>query len=121
MSLKIYLDDCAYSRRLCQLLRQAGHDVQVPADVVPPLTSADDHVHLSHARSADRAILTLNPKHFQALHYKNARHAGILAVYQDNDVTKDMSNTEIVEAIANLESAVPQIAGGFWILNVYRW
>ena len=38
MSLKIYLDDCAFSYRLRQLLRDAGYTVQIPAEVIPPLT-----------------------------------------------------------------------------------
>ena len=121
MSLKLYLDDCAYSRRLCQLLREAGHDVQTPADVTPPLLGADDAVHMAHARTAGRAILTLNARDFLALHDQDAAHAGILVVYQDNDPTKDIRYADIVRAIANLERSVPQVAGGFWILNLYRW
>jgi hypothetical protein len=121
LSLKLYLDDCAYSRRLCQLLREAGHDVQTPADVLPPLIGADDAAHFAHAQTVGRAILTLNPRDFKALHDQDAAHAGALAIYQDNDPTRDMRYADIVRAIANLERSVPQIAGGFWILNAYRW
>ena len=121
MSLRIYLDDCAYSHHLCQRLREAGHDVQTPAETRPPLLGADDATHLEHASHAGRAILTLNPKDFKTLHDQDAAHAGILAIYQDNDPTRDMHYTDIVRAIANLERSVPQIDGGFWILNVYRW
>jgi hypothetical protein len=103
------------------LLLQAGHDVQVPADVDPPLTGDDDPVHFAHAKATDRVILTLNPKDFKALHNQDSNHPGILVVYQDNDPTKDMNYGDIVQAIANLENSVPAIAGGFWVLNVYRW
>jgi hypothetical protein len=64
------------------------------------------------------SLKTLNPRDFKALHDQDATHAGILAVYQDNDPTRDMRYADIVRAIANLERSVPQIAGGFWILNV---
>ena len=121
MSLKIYLDDCAYSRRLRQLLREAGHDVQVPADVDPPLTGADDASHFAYAQSTGRAILTRNPRDFKTLHDQDASHAGVLAIYQDNDLSRDMRDADVVQAIANLEQTAPQIAGGFWILNAYRW
>jgi hypothetical protein len=121
LSLKLYLDDCAYSRRLCQLLREAGHDVETPADLAPPLLGADDAAHFAHARAAGRAILTLNARDFKALHDRDAAHAGILVVYQDNDASKDMRYADIVRAIANLERSVPQVAGGFWVLNLYRW
>ncbi len=120
MSLNLYLDDCACSRRLCQLLREAGYDVQTPADVTPPLVGASDAAHFAHACAVGRIILTLNPKDFKALHDRAAHHPGILAVYQDNDLTKDMRHTDIVRAVGNLERQA-QIAGGFWILNVYRW
>jgi len=121
LSLTLYLDDCAFSHRLRQLLRQAGHDVEIPAEVDPPLTGADDLVHFIHARATDRIILTLNPQDFKDLHNQYPNHPGILAVYQDNDLTKDMSYRDIVRAIANLENSVPTVAGGFWSLNAYRW
>lgn len=121
MSLNLYLDDCAFSRNLRRLLTEAGHNVQVPADLKPPLTGAPDALHLEHARRAGRILITLNPKDFLTLHQEDARHAGILAVYQDNNVLKDMSDHDIVQAIRNLVNTGMPIQGGFWILNVYRW
>ena len=121
MSLNIYLDDCAFSHKLRRLLIEAGHDVQVPADAHPPLTGAADEVHFAYVQKVDRVILTLNPKDFLILHQQSAQHSGILAVYQDNDLTKDMSYQDMVRAIANLESTGVTIAGGFWSLNAYRW
>ncbi len=121
MSLNLYLDDCAFSHNLRRLLTEAGHDVQVPADAEPPLTGAPDSFHLEHARRAGRTLITLNPKDFLALHQEDARHSGILAVYQDNNVLKDMSDQDIVQAIRNLLHTGVPIEGGFWILNAYRW
>lgn len=121
MSLALYLDDCAFSHELKRLLLEAGHDVQVPADVHPPLTGENDAVHFAHAKAVGRAILTLNPRDFKELHDQDPDHSGILAVYQDNDPAKDMSYRQIVRAIANLESTGVTIAGGFWSLNAYRW
>ncbi|HEX9925457.1 MAG TPA: DUF5615 family PIN-like protein [Anaerolineae bacterium] len=121
MSLKIYLDDCAFAHRLRQLLLEAGHDVQVPAEVDPPLTGASDEIHFAHAQTVDRIILTLNPKDFLSLHQKSPHSPGIFAIYQDNDPTRDMSYADIVKAIANLEDTGVPIAGGFWSLNAYRW
>jgi hypothetical protein len=121
LSLALYLDDCAFSHELRRLLLEAGHDVEVPADIQPPLTGEADAVHFVHAKAAGRAILTLNPKDFKELHDQDPEHSGILVVCQDNDPTKDMSYREIVQAIANLESSGITIAGGFWVLNVYRW
>ena len=121
MSLTIYLDDCAFSHRLRQLLIEAGHDVQIPADVTPPLTGAADEVHFAHVQAAGRAILTMNPKDFFHLHQQFPNHPGILAVYQDNDPTRDMRYADIVRAIGNLENSGVPIGGGFWVLNAYQW
>jgi hypothetical protein len=121
LSLAIYLDDCAFSHRLRQLLIEGGHDVQIPADVTPSLTGAADEVHFAHAQAVGRVILTMNPKDFAHLHQQFHRHPGIFAVYQDNDVTKDMSYVDIVRAITNLENSTVTIEGGFWVLNVYQW
>ena len=121
LSLALYLDDCAYSHRLRQLLVDAGYDVQTPADVDPPLTGADDESHFTYGKASQRAILTLNARDFKVLHDRDSNHWGILAVYQDNDPTRDMSYGDIVQAITNLRATGVDIFGGFWILNAYRW
>ncbi|MEZ4867840.1 MAG: DUF5615 family PIN-like protein [Caldilineaceae bacterium] len=121
MSLPIYLDDCAFSHRLRQLLVKAGHRVQIPAEVTPSLRGAADDIHLAHARTTQQSILTYNAADFLRLHKQQPDHYGILTVYQDNDPTKDMTYADIVRAIANLEQTGVDIAGGFWSLNAYRW
>lgn len=121
MSLALYLDDSAFSHELKRLLLKAGHDVETPTDVRPPLTAEDDEVHFAHAKAVGRAILTLNSKDFKELHDQDPEHPGILAVYQDNDPAKDMSYRQIVQAISNLENTGVAVAGGFWSLNAYCW
>jgi hypothetical protein len=121
LSLRLYLDDCIYSHELRRLLVEAGHDVQVPADVRPPLTGREDRRHLEYACASHRALLTKNPRDFLELHRQSTSHAGILAVYLDNDPQRDMGQREIVRAIANLEATGAILAGGFWSLNSYRW
>ena len=85
------------------------------------MTGAPDEAHLAHAQASSRVILTKNPDDFMELHRTSPHHAGILAVYQDNDPIKDMSYADIVRAIANLEQTGVTIAGGFWSLNAYQW
>lgn len=121
MSLRLYLDDCANSRELHRRLIEAGHDVETPGNVRPSLAGADDSAHFLHARATGRVILTLNARDFEVLHDRGPGHAGIFAVYQDNNPAKDMSYRDIVQAIANLESIGAPIAGAFWVLNAYRW
>ncbi len=88
MNLSLYLDDCAFSHRLRYLLQEAGHIVQVPADVQPTLTGTHDHVHFAHARRMRFVLLTYNPGDFLKLHQQQPDHSGILAVYQDNLLAK---------------------------------
>ena len=121
MSLKVYLDDCIASRELARSLHAAGHDVQIPADVTPSLAGGPDEEHLSHARAVGRVLLTFNAKDFRKLHQNRPDHPGILVVYRDNNLRKDMLHSEIVRAIANLESTGVTLAGGFWSLNAYCW
>lgn len=121
LSLKIYLDDCAYSYRLRQLLIEAGHQVQIPAEAEPSLAGAKDAAHFAYAQRTQQLLLTYNPADFAQLHWADKDHAGILAVYQDNDITRDMSYHDIVRAIQNLLSINIPLAGGFWVLNAYQW
>ena len=121
VSLAIYLDDCAFSHRLRSLLLDAGHRVQIPAEAIPSLTGASDDIHFAHACTTQQAILTYNAADFLQLHRQHPEHAGILAVYQDNDPAKDMTYADIVRAIGNLEHTGVPIAGGFWSLHAFQW
>jgi Domain of unknown function (DUF5615) len=121
LSLKIYLDDCAFSHRLRHLLLHAGHSVQTPAEVNPPLTAQADALHFAHARATGQIILTYNPADFEQLHHNFPDHPGILAIYQDNNPARDMTYADVVRAIANLEQMGVIFAGGFWSLNAYQW
>ena len=117
----MYLDDCAFSYRLRQLLIEAGHEVQIPADVEPSLRGARDETHFQHVLETNQIILTLNPDDFYELHRKHPEHAGVFAVYRDNDPTRDMTYRDIVRAIDNIQQLGVSIKGEFWSLNAYQW
>ncbi|MBM4254994.1 MAG: hypothetical protein FJ147_03760 [Deltaproteobacteria bacterium] len=119
MSLKIYLDDCAYDKALVRVLRQAGWDVVTPFDA--GVAGHSDEVHLQYAMSQGLVLVTKNPRDFEELHGQYPQHPGILAIYQDNDPTKDMSVGDIVQAIRNVIAAGVLIAGQFISLNAWRY
>lgn len=119
LSLKIYLDDCAYTKKLVMFLRSAGHHVVTPADA--GTSKVEDVVHFQFAVSQDLVLLTKNPKDFDDLHNANPRHPGILVIYQDNDPDRDMTLGDIVRSIANLETAGVPIPGNYHILNSWRY
>lgn len=119
MNLKIYLDDCAYSKSLLRLLTEDGHEIQTP--IAAGTVGQPDIVHFQYAIDHKMVLLTKNPSDFLKLHQKISEHYGILAIYQDNDVTRDMKNGEIVHAIDNLLRAGITIEGNFHILNNWRY
>ncbi len=91
--MKIYLDDDVASATLASLLRKAGHDVRIPAEV--GMMGRDDAVHLTFAIQQDFVCLTRNYGDFQNLHnlIRAARghRPGILVLRQDNDPTRDLT------------------------------
>jgi predicted nuclease of predicted toxin-antitoxin system len=120
VALNLYLDDCANSDLLADLLTQAGHTVVRPADA--GTRGEDDEVHFAYAVANGLVLITKNPVDFQVLHQGDPNHPGIFAVYQDNDV-RDMTQADMVAAIARIEGAVPHgypIAGEFHNLNAWR-
>ena len=121
MALNLALDDCANSDLLADLLRQAGHTVVRPTEV--GTSGVDDDVHLAYAKSHGLVLITKDPDDFHLLHNLDQNHPGIFGVFQDNDVTRDMTQADIVLVIAKIEAAVPQgcpIAGEFHNLNAWR-
>jgi hypothetical protein len=125
VALSLYLDDCSNSDLLTNLLHQGGHRVVRPTDPVVGLDGEEDDVHFALAVGQGLAIITKNPQDFLDLHNADRNHYGILAVYQDNDSTRDMSDADIVKAIANLEHASRSggdpIGGMFHNLNLWRF
>jgi predicted nuclease of predicted toxin-antitoxin system len=119
LSQKIYLDDCAYAKELVRLLENAGHQVTTPRQA--ETTGKDDAAHFRYAIANGLILLTKNPDDFLELHQQSSQHPGILLVYQDNDRDRDMSQADIVRAIANLEQAKVAIAGSCHILNAWRY
>src|SRR5579862_1515744 len=83
--MRLYLDDDIASALLTQLLRNAGHDVAIPADA--GLSGYADPIHLTWAIRDNRSLLSKNYKDFEPLHLliqqAQGRHAGILVARQD--------------------------------------
>lgn len=120
LSLRLYLDDCAYSKYLRHILTGEPyyHYVGIPADA--NLLGADDDAHFAYARTHDLIVVTKNPDDFQELHRQHPHHPGVFAIYQDND-PRDMSEDEVAHAIQNLVDAAVPIADEFHTLNNWRY
>ena len=120
--MRVYLDDDSASPLLARLLRQVGHDVQLPADA--GLAGEDDAVHLTYAVREDRVCLTGNHRDYLNLHnlvkQANGHHPGIIVVRRDNDPKRDLTPRGIVQAIKNLLAAKVPLADQLIILNHWR-
>jgi Domain of unknown function (DUF5615) len=117
----LYLDDDFIHGIVVVLLRKAGHDVVLPADV--GLSGADDSVHLTHAIRKGRPLFSFNHDDFEQLHTlietAGGHHPGILIVRRDND-KRDLKPHGIVKALAKLLATGDPIPDHFTILNQYR-
>jgi len=120
--MNLYLDDDSVDTLLVRLLRQAGHDVQIPADV--GMSGEEDSVHLAYAIGADRVLLSDNHRDFRNLHnlvmQAKGHHSGILIVRKDNDPTRDLKPAGVVRAIRNLEQAAVPLKDEYHNLNHWR-
>src|SRR5438132_1269449 len=92
--MKLYLDDDTASALLARLLRQAGHDVVIPADA--GMVGIDDTVHFTYAVHSGRTILSRNHDDFRKLHNLirevGGRDPGIMIVRRDNDPRRDLTD-----------------------------
>ena len=122
MRLSLYLDDCADDDTLAVLLRQAGHQVSTPR--IAGTSGASDAEHVDYAARSSRTLLTKDPDDFVDLHHRwqalHRTHAGILLIYEDKDVSKNMSRAQIVLAIDNLVASAVPIANEVHNLNQWR-
>jgi hypothetical protein len=120
--MNLYLDDGSAGALLVRLLRVAGHDVLILADI--NFAGRDDPEHMMEAVRRSRVLLTHNHKDFEQLHelilIAGGHHPGILVVRKDNDSKRDLSERGIVRAIRNLLASGVTIEDDLHILNYYR-
>src|SRR5438876_3145919 len=64
-------------------LRKMGHDVLTTVEAGKANQAIPDEDVLEFARSQNRALLTINRKHFVRLHQSNAVHTGIVVCSLD--------------------------------------
>jgi predicted nuclease of predicted toxin-antitoxin system len=118
----IYLDEDMASALLAQVLRRAGHDVQVPADV--GLAGKSDAEVFRHAITAGRVLLSRNFRDFEQLHLlvltSGGHHPGVLVERFDNDPGHRMLPRDIVGALHNLEAAGFVLYNEYQILNLWQ-
>jgi predicted nuclease of predicted toxin-antitoxin system len=120
--MRLYLDDDLASPALARLLRNVGHEVQLPAEA--GLAGRKDPIHLAHAIREDRVLLTRNYGDYEDLHNliagAHGHHSGIVVVRRDNDPRRNLTHHQIVCALGRLESSGIPIPDEYIILNHWR-
>lgn len=118
MPLKIYLDDDVASRTLKGFLIHAGFQVKEPSEA--GLLGRQDKEHFEYAKVNGYVLLTKNPSDYLVLHDRDPDHSGIIGIYQDNNVRRDMGFKDIVAALKQIVRMKVTLVGNFIILNQYR-
>ena len=77
-------------------LRRLGHDVVTALQAGMANQQIPDDVLLTSATSENRAVLTLNRRHFVRLHNSGARHAGIIVCTFDPDFVRQANRIDEV-------------------------
>jgi Domain of unknown function (DUF5615) len=120
--MRLYLDDDSVKRALIQMLRKAGHDVRLPADI--GFSGKADAAHLLNSVRENRTLLSRNHDDFSLLHQlvigSGGHHPGILMIRKDNDKKRDLTTSGIVRALAKLLMANVPLIDQFHILNHWR-
>lgn len=120
--MKLYLDDDTVNRALISHLRQAGHDVQIPADI--GYSGEADAAHSLHAIQDGRVLVSYNYDDFEDLHDlvigSGGSHPGILIIRRDQDRRRHMSPAQIVRALARVDASGTAIANSFIVLNLWQ-
>jgi hypothetical protein len=118
----IYLDDCADADLLVVFLTNAGHRVETLRSA--GISGHPDPEHLEYAAQQGLTLITKNPDDFGILHNdwraQGRIHSGVLLIYQDNNLGKDMDPRDIVCAIGNLIASGLPIVNEVHTLNHWR-
>lgn len=112
------LDEDSQAQLLVKLLTAAGYDVLTINEI--GLAGCTDNIVLDYAIQENRILLTHHCDDFEELHHANLSHSGILAVYRNANLLKNMGFKAIVKAIANLEAANIPLANQFISLNQWN-
>ena len=120
--MRLYLDDDMDANVLISCLQQEGHAVMSPRAVA--MRGAEDVSHLQYAAAQQCAVLTANVRDFLTLHQtwqeEGRSHAGILALYRENNPRRDMTYMQIARAVSRLERAGLPLQNAFHNLNMWR-
>ena len=120
--MRLYLDDDMDANALIRFLQHEGHEVVSPRAVA--MRGAEDEAHLGYAVAQGCVVVTANVRDFLTLHQRwqeeRRQHAGILALYRENNPQRDLTYAQIARAVSRLARAGLQLQNTFHNLNIWR-
>ena len=120
--MRLYLDDDMDANVLISCLQQEGHAVMSPREMA--MRGAEDVSHLQYAAAQQCVVLTANVRDFLTLHQtwqgEGQSHAGILALYRENNPRRDTTYAQIARAVSHLERTGLPLQNTFHNLNMWR-
>jgi predicted nuclease of predicted toxin-antitoxin system len=108
---RLYADE-QFPRVVVELLRPMSHNILTVQEAGKDNQKIPDEEVLAFAVSDNRAVLTLNRRHFIRLHSLQPHHFGIIVCKAEDDLARMAAN--INEAISSLEILTGQL------IRVYR-
>lgn len=105
----LYSDE-NFPQPVVEELRRSGHDVLTSHEAGQSGRAVPDDAVLAFALAHGRAVLTLNRKHFRALHRTNPGHAGIIVCTFDPDFAGQAARIdEAVALMTELDGCVLKV------------
>lgn len=108
---RLYTDE-HFPLKVTQHLRVLGHDVLTAQEAGNADLRVPDEDVLAYAIQQQRAVITMNRRHFIRLHRQQPNHYGIIVCTQDSDFSGQA--LRIHHAIEALDSLIDQL------IHVYR-
>lgn len=102
----LYADE-HFPLHLTKLLRQLGHDVLTVQEARNADQRIPDEEVLTFAIAHERAVITMNRRHFVRLHRQQPDHSGIIVCTQDSDLIGQAMRID--DAIGKKVSLVGQL------------
>lgn len=100
-----------FSAKVVQILRETyGHDVLTSLEADNANRRIEDSAVLAFALNNRRAVVTLNRKHFEALHKEGRGHAGIIICHVDRDSERLARNiNDRISEVGNLDGQLLKV------------
>ena len=92
-----------------QELRRLGHDVVTIQETGHANRELPDEQVLAHATADQRAVLTINRKHFIGLHKTSREHAGIVCTFDPDFVAQAERIDETARSTDSLEGKLIRV------------